>query len=53
MENYKVRLYMDNSYEVYSETVLDDGYDVITETHFIGSISDCEAWIRLRETGKI
>lgn len=44
---------MDNTYEVIKETVLDDGYDVISESCFVGSLTDCNAWIQLRTVGYI
>jgi hypothetical protein len=46
--NYKVKYFMDNIYEVYSST--EEG---IFTSYFQGNLSDCEAWIRLREQGKI
>lgn len=46
---YYVSLYMDHIYEVY--TIDDNGENF--ESHFKGSLSDCEAWIRLKEDGRI
>jgi hypothetical protein len=51
MEDYRVRIHMDNNYEVYYQREYFD--DIIDEVCFVGSVSDCEAWIRLREAGKI
>ena len=44
--DYKVRLYMDNIYEVYH---YDGNEDWVVM--YQGSLSDCEAWIRLHEKG--
>lgn len=46
--DYKVRLQMNDRYEVYSAT----GFDEVKwieelEVHYRGSLADCEAWIRL------
>ena len=46
MENhsrFRVRLYMNNTYEVIDYS----SYDSLVQ----GSLADCEAWIRLREVG--
>ena len=50
---YKVRYYMDNNYEVYEERwdAWHEEFDVYS--HFVGSIADCEAWIRLKEGGRL
>jgi len=47
---YKVRLFIDNTYEVIliDESDDDDAQDI---SMFQGSLSDCEAWIRLKEGG--
>jgi hypothetical protein len=47
---YKVRRDMDNNYKVVSEEMIDD-FSMDEVTHFTGSLSDCEAWIRLHEGG--
>jgi hypothetical protein len=44
---YKVQLFMDNIYEVYS---LDNNHFI---SHYQGNLADCEAWIRLKEEGRI
>lgn len=44
--DYKVRLYMDNTYEVYYYKGNGD-WEVV----YHGSLADCEAWIRLHENG--
>ena len=50
MIKYKVRLFQDERYEVY--TVNTDSYWKEHESGlFIGSLADCEAWIRLTERG--
>lgn len=46
---YKVGFYQDHLYEVYSMD--DNGENYIS--HFVGSISDCEAWIRLKEDNRL
>lgn len=46
---FKVRLFQDNTYEVY---VTDDGSGY-GRSYFQGSLADCEAWIRLRESGRM
>lgn len=45
---YKVQFFMDNTYEVYT---LDDEGNF--KSHYQGSLADCEAWIRLKEDGRI
>ena len=53
MIKYKVQNYMDDVYKV-TELVYQDEYgaqDVHEHIVFQGSISDCEAWIRLHEGG--
>ena len=46
---YKVHFYQDNDYEVIDT---DDYYsNEGAYSCFIGSLSDCEAWIRLTEDG--
>ena len=49
MENpkYQVRLFQDNTYEVLED--IGGEYDYEYETAFQGSLSDCEAFIRLKE----
>ncbi len=44
---YKVRPYMDDEYAVY-----DEGVDIYLAL-FRGSLADCEAWIRLTESGRL
>lgn len=44
---YKVRYFQDNTYEVYGRN--DDEESLYS--FFQGSLSDCEAWIRLKEGG--
>jgi hypothetical protein len=44
--NYKVRLMMDNAYEV---MIIYKDYS--EEKVYQGSLADCEAYIRLRENG--
>ncbi len=46
---YKVQLFLDNTYEVYSFDEKDGSFI----SHFQGSLSDCEAWIRLKEDDRI
>jgi hypothetical protein len=47
---FKVRFYQDNEYEVIAITTSPSGIE--TETHrYKGSLSDCEAWIRLTQQG--
>lgn len=48
--DYKVRFFQDNTWEVYSvekPTEKEEYY----QSHFQGSLTDCEAWIRLTEGG--
>ena len=45
---YKVQLFMDTTYEVYT---LDEEGNF--QQFFQGSLADCEAWIRLHEEGRI
>ncbi len=47
---YKVRLYMDNIYEV-CEWIWFDKMAGNWDVKYQGSLSDCEAWIRLHEKG--
>lgn len=47
---YKVKYYMDNEYAVF-EISLDDNYREKRTSVFKGSLADCEAWIRLHESG--
>lgn len=51
MNYYKVRFYQDHKYEVYYQTEYCG--DILEESCFVGSISDCEAWIRLKEGDRI
>jgi hypothetical protein len=53
MENtYKVRFFQDETYEVTEEVQSDEYYGGYgEESVFQGSLSDCEAWIRLHEKG--
>jgi hypothetical protein len=46
---YKVGFYIDAVYEVY--TMDDNGENYIS--HYQGSLADCEAWIRLKEDGRL
>ena len=48
---YKVGFYMDGEYEVY--TIRDEGIETFADQHYKGSLSDCEAWIRLTESGRM
>ena len=51
---YRVSFYQDGEYEVMeliSSTRTPDGYDDTEESVFKGSLSDCEAYIRLHEQG--
>ena len=59
-EEYKVRFYMDNTYEVWKITTTygerTSAYDgepnkVEEESVYQGSLSDCDAYIRLHEGG--
>lgn len=43
MPKYKVGFFIDNTYEVYDAET--------RETYYQGSLADCEAWIRLHESG--
>jgi len=43
MKKYKVRRYIDHIYEVWGT---EDEHQ-----YFMGSLADCEAWIRLEEDG--
>jgi hypothetical protein len=45
---YKVRFYQDDTYEVLQLNLNEDEYE---PTGFSGSLADCEAWIRLHESG--
>lgn len=55
--NYEVRFYMDNTYEVWEKQTIEwtviDGCTTNKKwvSVFKGSLSDCEAYIRLREGG--
>lgn len=60
MANYKVQLFKDNIYEVIELNKLvegqswdgwDDSYQDVSV--FKGTLSDCEAWIRLNDGGYI
>lgn len=46
---YKVRYYQDDLYEVYS--YWEEYGTIMTQQEFVGSLADCEAWIRLHENG--
>lgn len=50
-EEYKVRLFMDNTYEVYFVTHDSESFRSDEYVCFQGSLADCEAWIRLTEGG--
>lgn len=43
--DYKVRFFQDTTWEVYSVE------EECVQSHFQGSLTDCEAWIRLTERG--
>ena len=47
MSEYHVRFHMDNDFEVYHF----EGENIASD--FVGPLSDCEAWIRLREGGRL
>ncbi len=47
-KKYRVRFYKDGLYEVLEFVDDDCGYE---RTGFMGSLADCEAWIRLHEQG--
>jgi hypothetical protein len=48
MNTFKVRSMIDDYWEVYSVIRYDEvNYCDETESHYQGSLSDCEAWIRL------
>ena len=49
MSNYKIRFIMDQQYKVVE--LFDNEYNLVEETVFCGSLSCCEAWIRLHEGG--
>ena len=52
MENdYKVRWLQDNEWKVVTVTEDYDHCREHEETHYSGSLSDCEAWIRLTNGG--
>ena len=58
MKLYKVRFMMDNEYEVIEIDVYVDGfarpasdYEYTEESVYQGKLSDCEAYIRLKEGG--
>jgi hypothetical protein len=50
MSEYKVRFYMDGLYEVVRRDYVSDYEDKETVV-FQGSLSDCEAYIRLKKDG--
>lgn len=58
MKKYKVRPMQDSTYEVWEQEVNNTGssfenpFDSEVKV-FQGSISDCEAWIRLKENGNL
>ena len=47
MKKYRVQIHQDNTYEVVTRQ--GDDYDWWYESLFQGSLSDCEAYIRLKE----
>ena len=49
MFRFKVRFFQDNIWEVYS--INPNTYEEIESSLYQGSLSDCEAWIRLEEGG--
>jgi len=50
MEKYAVWFYMDNLYEVMEFNPNEDEYNI---SRFQGTLSDCEAWIRLKENENV
>ena len=50
-KKFKVRLYQDNTYEVLEKKYYAYEDDDFYESVFQGSLSDCEAYIRLHEGG--
>lgn len=48
MIKYSVRLFQNDTYEV---MILDDG--MVVESLFQGSLSDCEAYIRLKQNEEV
>ena len=50
-KEYKVRFYQDDDYEVVEAVDNGDPYEFYYEQVFKGSLSDCEAYIRLKEKG--
>ena len=54
LKRYRVQFFQDDVYEVFeliSSTRTPDGYTKTEESMFQGSLSDCEAYIRLHEGG--
>lgn len=49
MKQFKVRLFQDNIYEIIKITI--DGWNNIEEKVFQGTLSECEAWLRLTNDG--
>lgn len=52
MPQFKVQFYQDNRYEVF-EFQSEDDYGEDWKSLFIGTLSDCEAFIRLRENENV
>lgn len=57
-EEYKVRPYMDNIYEVFKKRIIEENTywsefnkKIEEKGIFYGSLADCEAYIRLNEKG--
>ena len=50
-KKYKVRFYQNNTYEVLEKKYYAYEDDDFYESVFHGSLSDCEAYIRLHESG--
>ena len=46
---YKVRFFQDNEYEVIS--LWEEYGEIHEQREFIGSLTDCDAWIRLTKEG--
>ena len=51
MINYKVRYFQEDRYEVYHLEGEDHPHGAYEVQDHLGSLSDCEAWIRLTEGG--
>jgi hypothetical protein len=51
--SYKVRCFYGDNYEVYDANGDIEGNEGLPGTIFSGSLADCEAWIRLTESGRM